>query len=125
MKEIEIKLIVPKKKSPAADDGKAWLKVPGCRKVAVNKSEMDAVVDKYRELGIRATSESLISQITNGYRDMPIKERRASFTGEKVAALWDRFKEAVFRHTPEEITDLLGFDPLAALGPCPRSRREK
>jgi hypothetical protein len=116
-KEPEIYLITPKRKE------ETLLAVPSIRYAAINKSEMNALLDKYRELGIRTTEEKITSYIFNHLQKVALENDKHAFTDEEIYALWKRYKRTVFKLTPEKIIKLAGFDPLIFSKPAPQSRK--
>jgi len=94
-----------------SDPDKAWIKVPSCRMFAIDRTEIKAVLDKYRELGIRETEETILEKVSRKLQEYALESQADSLTDEQVFAFWGAYKRSVFQHTPEEIIDLLGFDP--------------
>jgi hypothetical protein len=90
------------------------LKVPHFRTVDVDKAEMDAVLDKYRGLGIHETEEKTIDSIFQKLQAEAADLHLDSFDDTAVLGFWDAYRRTVQRLTPEEVTARVGCDPREA-----------
>jgi len=102
---------------------KTLLTVPCTRYVAINKTEMDAVLSKFRELGVRTTEEKIASCIFKHLREIAAENNRLEFTNEDVHAIWNRYRKAVLKLSPQKIMELAGFDPRILSKPSRQSRK--
>jgi hypothetical protein len=94
---------------------KVWIKVPGRRKVAIDKVEMDAVLAKYRELGIRRTEENILASISKALKEFAAENPNDPLTDEKIITFWRLHKQSVLKTTLKEVVSLLGYDPRKGL----------
>jgi len=107
----------------ARKEEKILLVIPSVRSAEINKSEMDAVLAKCMELGIRTTKEKITLYMFNHLQRIALERSQYLFTDEEIHAIWKRYKKTVFKLTTEKIIKLVGFDPLIFSKPSRQSRK--
>jgi hypothetical protein len=89
---------------------KTLLKVASCRTVAIDKADMDAVLAKYRELGIHQTEEQILQAIRRMAQREAAKYGKKPLPGDWAISFWEAFRKIILGYTPDDAIALLGFD---------------
>jgi hypothetical protein len=77
----------------------------------VDKADMDAILAKYRELGIRKTEEEIVRSVSGAFQREARGRRKKPFARGQMLAFWDFYRNKILTKSPEEVIALVGFDP--------------